>query len=184
MSVIRIAFAGQLRSGKDTCAQYIMDKYGACNIKFADPLYDLMYTIQDHCGFPNVKDRWLLQTIGTDYARNKNPDIWINKFKDTVDYISRSTNLVCSDARFNNEFEMCKKLNFKVIYIERGRDRRMSFEGMNALEPGVEQLTHASELDMLTYSKFDATIDNNSTIEDLYIELDKIVTVLYPDLEP
>ena len=59
MKPLRIAFAAKQRSGKDAAAEFILRFHQGSIKKFADPLYDLMYMIQDRLGLPKEKDRLL-----------------------------------------------------------------------------------------------------------------------------
>lgn len=91
---------GQARSGKDTCADYLVAKYGFVKISLADPIkricmdiyemtedqlwgddkekQDLRYPIPGK-GF--LTPRLALQFIGTEVGRNVYADTWIDIFK-------------------------------------------------------------------------------------------------------
>ena len=84
---MRVAFIGKMRSGKDTAAEFLLERSRAAIIKFADPLYDMqeaIYTIADLPYDENTKDRRLLQLLGTEWGREKDPDLWLNIFEKTV----------------------------------------------------------------------------------------------------
>ena len=74
---MKIAFGGKMGTGKDTCVNYLIKKYGGVKISFSDSIYDILYYAQNVCGFKKEKDRKFLQWIGTEWAREKNPNIWI-----------------------------------------------------------------------------------------------------------
>lgn len=170
---MRLAFAGQMRSGKDTAAEYVVDRLGAKNMKFADPIYDILHYAQDRCGVPRHKDRYFLQWLGTDWARNTlDPMVWINILLRDVE--KETGHIVVSDARFSNEFEALKKAGFTVVKIERDETLRSQFHGS---DHSTTFETHPSEWDVMTYQKFDAVINNNGTLEELYGKLDKLISL-------
>ena len=115
---LKISVGYKAGCGKDTFCNYLKQKFNNYNTKkiaFADPIYDIMFYAQDVCGFKNNKDRKFLQFIGTEWARSKQDDIWIDIA------LSKSNNLdvaLISDVRFNNEFQTLKKngwFNVKII---------------------------------------------------------------------
>lgn len=168
MSRIKVAFAAQMRAGKDTAAEFIMKKFGARNIKFADPIYDILAYAQQRCGIPQRKDRLFLQFIGTDWARNTiNQNIWVDTLLTSVN--QEAGNIVVSDARFKNEFEVLKEAGFMVVKIERDESLRMAHES------GPADELHASELDVKTYVGFDAIVQNNGTIAEFEAQICKLV---------
>lgn len=91
---------GQARSGKDTFADYMVERYGFVRIALADPIKriamevyemtedqlwgdskeqpDLRYPIPNK-GF--LTPRVACQIIGTEVARNLYPDTWVGMFK-------------------------------------------------------------------------------------------------------
>ena len=67
--------------GKTTAAQYLEREMGFTRISFADPLKDLVrHVTMDGC-IDKVRDRGLLQFIGTDYYRTLDPDYWARQWK-------------------------------------------------------------------------------------------------------
>lgn len=169
---IRLAFAGQMRSGKDTAAEYVVRQLGAKNMKFADPIYDILHYAQDRCGVERHKDRFFLQWLGTDWARNTlDPQIWINIL--LRDIKKQKGHIVVSDARFSNEFEALKRAGFKLIKIDREEELRAQFHETGHTS---EFETHSSEWDVTMYQDFDMVIHNNGSLEDLYAKMDELIT--------
>lgn len=116
-----ISFTGPMGSGKSTAAAIAKTQLSGLKreiVKFADPLYRIqeeVYLIAG-LGIPKEKDRKLLQFIGTDWGRSKNPDIWLNKFKAKALYNS-DTLILNDDARFDNEAELIKGLGGVVVKV-------------------------------------------------------------------
>lgn len=176
---MRICFAGKMRAGKDTAAEFLMKTYGGTLYKFADPLYEMQEAIYNIAGLPhtrNTKDRTLLQLLGTDWGRKTiNPDIWMNIMDRRLTDQSRihdamkehsifrdynEDNIFITDARFPNEIELLKKHGFKVYYVSATEEVRIS--------RGATNLTHASEVALDNYTDYDYIIENNDKIEKFY----------------
>ena len=129
---------------------------------------------------PNLTPRWILQYWGTEVCRKGfNDDIWIasleNKLQNTTD------NVVISDCRFVNEIAAIKNAGGKVVWVKRGplpmwydtallANRGNVIEKKLMLESGI----HASEWSWIG-TDFDAVIDNNQGIEDLYKSIESLV---------
>ena len=127
----------------------------------------------------HLTPRWILQNWGTEVCRkNFHDDIWSasleNKLRASTD------DIVISDCRFPNEIAAIKKAGGRVVRVVRGaepewyqlavsRNRGPHGNSSWALSGRkLEQLgIHASETAWVG-TKFDAVLDNNSTLEDLY----------------
>ena len=129
---------------------------------------------------PNLTPRWVLQWWGTEVCRKGfHDDIWIASLESRLR--NSNDNIVISDCRFPNEITAIKEANGKVIWVQRGelpswhimaakanRGDTFAAEKLKAL--GV----HASETAWVG-TNFDAIVDNNSTVDDLYKQIAKIV---------
>ena len=164
---MKIAFGYKAGSGKDTCVDYLIKKHGGKKIAFSEPLYDILNYAQNICGFEHTKDRKFLQFIGTEWGRETNPNIWVELALKKC--CNTSNNFYCSDVRFLNEFEALRNNGWTLIKLVRDED---------ILRIGNGNTNHVSEtqLDLLPDGKWDYIIDNNGTLEDLYVKLDKIVS--------
>lgn len=166
---LKIAFAGEMRAGKDTAVAYFLETQGGLHLKLADPLYEMQAAIQSIAGFPQEKDRALLQYLGTEYGRNKDENVWVNHLIRRVAE-HRGQNIFVSDARFNNEFDALKAAGFILIKMERREDLR--------IEAGATHTGHLSEQDVKTYRGFDDVLTNNSSTNDLHLKLVVVVAHL------
>ena len=171
---ILIALGSQARVGKSTAAEYILRRYGGVELSFAEPLKNILTYAQDVCGFEHEKDRQFLQFIGTDWARNKNPDVWLDIFTNRFREFSENTNVVVSDVRFPNEFYRLSSLGFKTVKIVRGSaDSDKSFGNGTRFHPSENAISDV-------VWKF--WVRNNGTFEDLYTQLDRIISFEEGDL--
>ena len=196
-----LCICGLINSGKDTAADYLVNFYGFRRDSFAATLKDAVAAIfgwdrsllegrtksarewreqvdpwwSNRLGMPDLTPRLILQLWGTEVCREGfHNDIWIasleNKLKKTTD------NIVISDCRFSNEIDAIRNAGGRVIRIVRGPEpewfstARLYPEKMSSLWPNI----HASEYSWAS-TQFDAIIENNSSIEDLYLELKNLV---------
>jgi hypothetical protein len=135
---------------------------------------------------PNLTPRWILQYWGTDVIRNNfHNEIWIssleNKLRNSKD------NIVISDCRFPNEIKSIKSTGGQVIRVIRGPEPEWYDDAINAnageygnfswatSRTKLEKLgIHASETSWIG-TKFDAILDNNSSIDNLYKHIRNLV---------
>lgn len=163
-----IAFLGKKRSGKTTCADYLVNK-GFKKVNFKDALIDelkenfpdLLREIGDDFNDKTPVRRALLQNYGTEVRRRDDEDYWVKKWEQRAYGAELTTNvdIVVDDCRFLNEAEIIKKYNGIIIKVER--------EGYNGDN-------HQSETEQ-DQIKPDFTIQNNSTVYELYEQINKIL---------
>jgi hypothetical protein len=140
----------------------------------------------ERLGMPDLTPRWVLQYWGTEVVRRGfHDDTWIasleNRLRKTTD------DVVISDCRFPNEIAAIKRAGGLVIRVHRGPDPEW-YNFAETVNRGPErnlewswaktQLEkfdiHASETAWIG-TEFDAVVDNNSTMDHLYIQLTGLV---------
>jgi hypothetical protein len=133
-----------------------------------------------------ITPRWVLQNWGTEVCRNGfHDDIWIASLENKLRH-SRD-DVVISDCRFPNEIAAIKKAGGRVVRVVRGAEpewydaavsRNRGPDGnINWALSGrrLEQLgIHASETAWVG-TGFDAVLDNNGTLDDLYQQIMHLV---------
>ena len=129
-----------------------------------------------------ITPRYILQYWGTEVCRNGfHNDIWIasleNKIRKTND------NVVITDVRFPNEISAIKNAGGKVFRIKRGPDPSWyeyalsHNQGPTNMKWALSKMhlnqaqVHASEYSWAGHRDIDSEIDNNGTIEDLFLQL-------------
>lgn len=129
---------------------------------------------------PNLTPRWVLQYWGTEVCRKGfHNDIWIASLEARLR--NSKDNIVISDCRFPNEIKAIKEAGGKVIWVQRGElpswhimaakaNNGDSFAAAKLKQLGI----HASETAWVG-TNFDAIIDNNGSIDDLYKQLANVV---------
>jgi len=139
----------------------------------------------DRLKLPELTPRWVLQHWGTEVCRHGfHDDIWIasleNKLRHSED------DVVISDCRFPNEIAAIRRARGLVVRVIRGPepewyDSALAFnhgENKNMLwstsKSRLEKLKiHASETAWVG-TKFDAVLDNNGSLDDLYLQIQQL----------
>lgn len=141
-----------------------------------------------------ITPRWVLQYWGTEVARRAfHDDIWIASLENKLRKIT--DDVVISDCRFPNEISAIKRAGGKVIRVSRGPNPEWYTlaETVNAgltkniswalSKTALEKYNiHASETSWIG-TDFDAVIDNNSTLDHLYQQINNLVLDLQASTE-
>lgn len=139
----------------------------------------------ERLNMPNLTPRWILQYWGTEVCRKAfHDDIWIasleNKLRNSTD------DIVISDCRFPNEIKSIKTAGGIVVRVVRGDEPEWYQDAadMNAGDHCITYMMaktrmqklgiHASETAWVG-TKFDAVMDNNGTIDDLFEQVKGLV---------
>lgn len=129
-----------------------------------------------------ITPRYILQFWGTEVCRNGfHNDIWIasleNKIRKTND------NIVITDVRFPNEISAIKNAGGKVFRIKRGPEPEWyeyalsHNQGPTNMKWALSKMhlnqaqVHASEYSWVGHKDIDCDIDNNGTIDELFLQL-------------
>lgn len=172
--MIKIAISGGLGSGKSEVINIIKSIHGPKNVgqlKFADPLYEIQSMVQNYLDLPLHKDRSLLQLLGTEWGRKKDPEIWIKLFLSKLDKLQNDV-VICDDLRFCNEYQALKERGFILIKIDRSAKYRIE-------HAGTGEISHSSETDLPDDFEFDYYIENNSSYDDFAY----VITEMFNDIK-
>jgi len=173
-----IGIIGNKYTGKDTFADYLVKHYEFKKITYAEPLKEisryLFHLQEEQLSDPYHKEikipywdltpREIFQRIGTDLFRNHfDKDFWIKQFEirflKDMDKKEKTTNMVCSDVRFQNEADLIKKYGGILVRVDR---------------PNLEKKdSHESE--KLEIVGHDYYIENSSSLQDFYDKIDGLV---------
>ena len=189
-----IGLVGLIGSGKDTVAERLVLEHGFKRDSFAKSLKDAVANIfgwdrlllegqtaesrvwrerpdkfWSEKFSREITPRWVLQHFGTEVMRGNMLDsIWV----DSLIARYRGEKTVISDTRFINEIRTIKQQGGKIILVKRG--------DIPTREEMQANGVHQSEWDWIG-SDFDYTIDNTSTLEDLYSAISTMLTRLPQD---
>ena len=135
---------------------------------------------------PTLTPRWILQYWGTEVCRRAfHDDIWIaaleNKLRNSQD------DIVISDCRFPNEIKSIKAAGGIVVRVIRGSEPEWYDAAVSAnrgpngntswaiSRAKLERLqVHASESSWVG-TKFNAEVDNNSSMDHLFLQINDLV---------
>ena len=158
-----ITFSGKAQHGKDTTAKYVkevLESYGkrVVILHFADYL---KYVCKEYFNWNGIKDeegRTILQKIGTDLARENNPNIWVNVIKEFIlAFETEFDYFLVPDCRFPNEINLLKVKYYSTYSVI---VKRTNFDnGLTEL-----QKSHPSETALNNY-RFDIMILNEEGLD-------------------
>lgn len=179
-----IALCGQAGTGKDTAAEMIYKELvyakGLAAVRryaFADPIRDMITVLMGYTGHSGatalqwMQDRALkeqpidgighsyrklAQTLGTEWGRAIDPDLWVKLMQARIQNVRFTTDqpviVIITDLRFPNEAKMVKEMGGQIWRIT-GRSAGISTQ-------------HASE-QLVDQIECDAEIDNTGTLLEL-----------------
>ena len=131
-------------------------------------------------GIPTLTPRWVLQQWGTEVCRRGfHDDIWIASVENKI-RLSKD-NIVISDCRFPNEIKSIKSQGGKIIWIQRGLIPHWYSiaEQANRSDTKAKAWLQAEGIHASEYSwagtHFNAIIDNNGSVDELYSQLKSLV---------
>lgn len=163
-------------SGKSTFANVLMQNYGFKNVKFADPLKNMVRALlaemqfdkrtvermiegnlkeQVIPGFSTVTPRHLMQTLGTDWGREAvDNGLWLKVARRKIErLLSQGHHVVVDDLRFPNEWDLLDDMGATLVRLVRQ-------------DPSVTQGDTRYE-GLLCEFPFDRHVLNNGDIEEL-----------------
>lgn len=186
-----IGLCGAQGAGKDTVGGILESKHGFVKLAFASAIKDILSALfswprdmleglttesrewretpneywSNKLAIQDFSPRRAMQIVGTDLFRNHlNQDIWINIIENKIMTLRESDpniNIVITDCRFANEFDMIRKF-YEARIIKIVKDTH--------IEIGA---THSSEND---WTNVDCEIlQNNGSIESLGLNLDAMI---------
>jgi len=190
-----IGLVGLIGSGKGTVSDYLVNNYGFITESYAKSVKDCVSSIfgwprhllegdtQESRVFreqvdewwsyaldiPNFTPRYMLQQFGTDIMREHfNREIWIHSVRKRI--LSSENNIVISDVRFPNEYNMIKDMGGSVILIKRGTDPQWLKDYVNLGIKPPDNI-HESEYSWTTMD-YNYIVYNDGNLPELYEQID------------
>lgn len=173
-----IGLSGYARSGKDTVANFLVENHGFTRLSFAEPMREallrlnptitvagvqgvVLSSVVKSLGWERLKElspdvRGLLQRLGTEVGREMfGENFWVDYLINKALDIKGS--VVISDVRYLNEADSIKLMNGQIWRVNR---------------PNVEAAnSHPSEIEMDSFNNFDVVITNDTSLDELFLEL-------------
>ncbi len=174
-----LALGGYAEAGKDSVADYLVEKQGWTKEYFSSPLEQVLLTINPYiitngimyerftdlynrAGYTGSKKhpevRRLLQVIGTEVGRNIfGENVWVNLLdRKVAPLLEEGQHVVVTGVRFENELAWVKAWGGVSAWVDRG---------------GVPVNGHPSD-NTISAVDFDYTIQNRGSLYDLYSAVD------------
>ncbi|CAM3635854.1 hypothetical protein [Mesobacillus zeae] len=180
----KIALAGAARSGKDTIADHLVERYGFARFAFADEMKRLLHEIYRDVP-KSPKPRRACQVFGEGLRNLDIPGarhIWINACMRQVDahiwwhseVDERGANVVITDLRTPLEYERLRAEGFTIIRIKAPSALRIARAQQAGDAFSLEDLTHETESYVDTFDA-EYEIINDGTLDDLYTQVDEVI---------
>ena len=160
-----IAVSGHARHGKDTVARMLQEQLQADGNKvlithYADLLKYICKTFFMWDGQKDENGRTMLQHVGTDVIRKKEPNYWVDFVADILNYFDGYWDFaIIPDTRFPNEFSRLKERGLDAVHLRVVRPDFVS-------PLTAEQQAHPSET-ALDNTEPDYCIINNGDLDAL-----------------
>lgn len=162
-----IIFSGKQYAGKDTAAKIMLDEMPDFRRCAMGDIIKLTYGAQKNLTYEEIeknksKYRADLIILGN-WGRAQSPDYWLQKI------VEQDGNIIVTDVRIPHEYEVFKKAGAITIRVEATREIRASRGELI----GEEDIT---EVGLDNIKDWDFIIDNNSSYENLKIQVNKIIS--------
>lgn len=178
-----IGLTGKMGVGKSTALNILKDDFypqPVKLVKFAQPLYDMQEMIYRRISavhprpFGFIKDRMLLQWLGTEWGRGKiSESIWIDLWKgEALTLLNQGCIVVCDDLRYDNEAETIKQLGGLIIQLTANASNMR-------IDTATGLVNHKSEAG-ISDTYVDRTIANDGTVEQFRASLREFCVEFMP----
>lgn len=162
-----IIFSGKQYAGKDTVAKIMLDEMPDFRRCAMGDIIKLTYGAQKNLTYEEIeknksKYRADLIILGN-WGRAQSPDYWLQKI------VEQDGNIIVTDVRIPHEYEVFKKAGAITIRVEATREIRASRGELI----GEEDIT---EVGLDNIKDWDFIIDNNSSYENLKLQVNRIIS--------
>lgn len=189
-----IILSGKIGVGKDTTCNYITNNYPYYSIAFADKLketlcqflnstYQLNLQVEEfytekgkqkiipvafNNNIPSTL-RGAMQWWGELMKEHLGLSFWIDQVKFKIKV--QSINVVISDARFEYEIEEIQK--------DKALQHNFNIYTVRIVNNKISEDLHISETHLNNYTNYDFILENNSTLQSLYSNIDTIIKTIH-----
>lgn len=180
MTPLLVGLAGSMGTGKSTISSHLRLEHGWQSLAFADPLKNGLCAMFDitreqleqqkragHEIVPGVTARKAMQTLGTEWGRELNQDIWVLALRKQINKLTLWSDLpgiVVDDVRMENEAALIREYGGVVIHVRNGDANAAGDAHLS------EQCLHIADNDL--------TIDNSGSLSDLYAIVERKLRIV------
>lgn len=179
---IVLGIIGKNASGKTTATEYLKEKYQATAFRFSDPLKDILNRLHLE------NNRHNFQMLSTILRQNFSEDILSQTIAEDVKKTEAKI-VITEGVRRPTDVKYLKDLpNYHLIYIDTEQKTRYERLKIRVEKPGDQEKTweeFQTEENQESEQKIDEIavtaeykIDNNGSLEDLYEQLDNLISKL------
>lgn len=182
MDKIIFGLVGQMSSGKDTVANYIVEKYGGISVSFSKPLRDILDRLymphtRENMSFlaQSLIDRFgsdiLSKTIATEIGRSDKQMFILPNIRRESDYLHLKDKHRFILVGINTDIRTC---------YERMVERNQNPDDITKTwEQFQEDLKLSTEVEIVgLVQKSSIKLNNNGTFQELYKQVDEMVSSL------
>lgn len=180
MGKIIIGLVGEIASGKGLAVKYLAEKYGAASCRFSTPLRDVLSRLCLEINRKNMQD--ISRILREHFGQNLLAKVTANDAQNATSAV-----VVVDGIRRPADIEYLAKLpEFKLVYIT--ADIKIRYERLIKREENTDDKNktfeqfikdHEAETEILIPEigkNANDKIDNNGTEEELYKQIDKIIS--------
>lgn len=172
---VQIALAGEMRSGKDTVAEYLK-KFNFKRYAFGDGIREVTKLLFPH-EFDNGKPRKLLQDFGQEQVK-RYKKVWIDytfrkMLYDGID--PNEDNVVITDLRQQHEYEALVESGFMIVRVNAKPHVRKQRIIQAGEEFSEETFNHSTEKFIRTF-EVDYELYNNEGEQELIDQINKMLS--------
>jgi len=165
-----IGLVGAKGSGKSTAAKLLNAQCNYHTMSMATPIRNMLLSLgitprqlhedkEEIIPAFGMTGRHMLQTLGTEWGRKIDPDIWVKAMK--LEINASPWDICIDDVRFDNEADMIHWFGGQLVYIKRS--------SVETQEDEHESERYYKEL------PYDSVVVNNGNIADLHTKLMQIL---------
>lgn len=167
-----IGISGEMRTGKDTVADYIINTYDFKHLKFTKGINDI-YDKYNYQYKDEVKPRRALQIIGQEVRKALGEDVWVEY---AMSEYGETQPTVFSDVRLEQEFKAIKSRGGVIIRLMTSPGEQL--RRLETLGELTDERLLKHKTESIPKGLEDYIVVNDGTLEELYEKIDDIIKTL------
>lgn len=169
---MKLFLMGKAGSGKDTIADYLVNRHGFKRFRLAQPIEDLCRSEYGMYG----KDRELMIRVGEEYKQRYGQSYWLDIIVSQI-HQHHNVNVLVSDVRFPYEWDYFTTEGYKSVRVIAPALKRVRWLRERDGNPQIDSLDDPTEKQVDNLPAEHA-IHNNNSIQQLKDEVDIIIETI------